>query len=89
METRCMHRSSGIMNCFKKKNEYAKKHFLVCMGVGGFLCHSVESKTDLQTLTSSCIVVHMDSLQLQVTVAMVTASGVDAVLIAYHLPKLK
>ena len=66
-----------------------KKYFLICMVVGGFLCHSVESKTDIQTLTSSFIVVHIDSLQLQVTVAMVTASGVDAMLIAYHLPKLK
>lgn len=59
------------------------------MVVGGFLCHSVKSKTDIQTLTSSFIVVHIDSLQLQVTVTMVTASGVDAMLIAYHLPKLK
>lgn len=66
-----------------------KNHFLVCMLVGCFLCHGMESETDIQTLTSSFIVVHIDPLQLQVTVAMVTASGVDAMLIAYHLPKLK
>ena len=40
-------------------------------------------------LTSSLVVVHADSLQLQVTVAMVTASGVDAVLIADDFPKLE
>lgn len=67
-----------------------RKHFLVvCMLLGHFLCHSMESKADIQTLTSSFIVVHIDSLQLQVAVTMVTASGVDAMFIAYHLPKLK
>lgn len=39
--------------------------------------------------TSGLVVVHVDSLQLQVTVAMVTASGVDAVLIADDFPKLE
>ena len=42
-----------------------------------------------QSLTSSLIVVHVDSLQLQVTVSMVTASGVDAMLIADDFPKLE
>ena len=40
-------------------------------------------------LTSGLIVVHVDSLQLQVTVSMVTASGVDAMLIADDFPKLE
>ena len=40
-------------------------------------------------LTSSLVVVHVDSLQLQVTVSMVTASGVDAMLIADDFPKLE
>lgn len=40
-------------------------------------------------LTSSFVVVHVDSLQLQVTVSMVTASGVDAMLIADDFPKLE
>lgn len=66
-----------------------KKHFLVCMLLGHFLCHNMESKPDTQTLTSSFIVIYIDSLQLQVTVAMVTACGVYAMLIAYHLPKLQ
>jgi len=39
---------------------------------------------------SSCglIVVHVDSLQLQITVPVVCARGVDAMLITDHLPKL-
>lgn len=39
-------------------------------------------------VTSGFIVVHVDPLQLQVAVAMVTASGVDAMLVADDLPKL-
>lgn len=35
--------------------------------------------------TSGFVEVHIDSLQLQVGVAMVSACGVDAVLIANHL----
>lgn len=45
--------------------------------------------THILLLTSSLIVVHVDSLQLQVTVSMVTACGVDPMLIADDLPKLK
>ena len=41
-----------------------------------------------EIITSSFVVVHIDSLQLQVTVSMVTASGVDPMLIADDLPKL-
>lgn len=92
-----MQRSLGAAKCFYlfiycswHFKYVCKKHFLVvCMVLSHFLCHSMESKADIQTLTSSFIVVHIDSLQLQVTVTMVTAGGVDAMLIAYHLPKLK
>lgn len=67
-----------------------QKAFPCCLHVPShFLCHSMESKADIQSLTSSFIVVHIDSLQLQVAVTMVTAGGVDAMLITYHLPKLK
>lgn len=57
-------------------------------------CHSMESKTDwkanhMQIITSSFIVVHIDSLQLQITVSMVTASGVNPMLITDDLPKLE
>lgn len=41
-----------------------------------------------EIITSSFVVVHIDSLQLQVTVSMVTASGVDPMLITDDLPKL-
>lgn len=39
--------------------------------------------------TCGLIVVHIDSLQLQITVSMVTASGVDPMLITDDLPKLR
>lgn len=39
--------------------------------------------------TWSLTVVHIDPLQLQVTVALVTARRVDAVLVAYYLPELE
>lgn len=85
-----MQRSSGTAKCiFFSDGIYMsmQKHFLVLLG--HFLCHNMESKPDTQTLTSSFIVIYIDSLQLQVTVAMVTACGVYAMLIAYHLPKLQ
>lgn len=47
-----------------------------------------ESKKIIQIITSSFVVVHVDSLQLQVTVSMVTASGVDPMLITDDFPKL-
>ena len=43
----------------------------------------------VKAITGGLVVVHIDSLQLQVTVSMVTASGVDAVLIADDFPKLR
>lgn len=39
--------------------------------------------------TCGLIVVDIDPLQLQVTVAMVCASGVDAMFVTDHLPKLE
>ena len=53
----------------------------------------MESKVDrkaksIEIVTSSFIVVHVDSLQLQVTVSMVTASGVYPMLITDDLPNL-
>lgn len=39
--------------------------------------------------TCGLIVVHVDSLQLQVTVPVVCARGVDAVLVTDHLPELE
>lgn len=47
-----------------------------------------EGAGKLPIITGSFIVVHVDSLQLQVTVSMVTARGVDPMLIADDLPKL-
>lgn len=44
---------------------------------------------EVKVVTSGFIVVHIDSLQLQVTVSMVTAGGVDTVLITDHLPELR
>lgn len=44
---------------------------------------------NIQIITSSFIVVHVDSLQLQVTISMVTASGVDPMLITDDFPKLE
>ena len=54
----------------------------------------MESKVDrkaksIEIVTSSFIVVHVDSPQLQVTVSMVTASGVYPMLITDDLPKLE
>ena len=43
----------------------------------------------MNILTSGLIVVHVDSLQLQVRVTMVGTCGVDAMLVRDHLPELK
>jgi hypothetical protein len=42
-----------------------------------------------EILTCGLIVVDIDALQLQVRVPVVSASGVDAVLVRDHLPELK
>ena len=39
--------------------------------------------------TCGLVVVDADAVELQVAVAMLGACGVDAVLVAYHLPKLQ
>lgn len=44
---------------------------------------------ELEIITSGFIVVYIDSFQLQITVSMVTASGVDTMLITDDLPKLR
>jgi hypothetical protein len=42
-----------------------------------------------KSITSGFIVVYIDSFQLQITVSMVTASGVDTMFITDDLPKLR
>ena len=49
----------------------------------------LRTSEEADTLTSSFIVVDVDPLQLQVTVPVVAACGVDAVLITDDLPELE
>lgn len=55
---------------------------------GPCLNRGARRRIGISSLTCSFIVVHRDSVQLQVTVSVVGAGGVDAVFIAYHLPEL-
>ena len=54
-----------------------------------FWGQSLGEQGRVKAITGGLVVVHVDSLQLQVTVSMVTASGVDAMLIADDFPKLE
>lgn len=49
--------------------------------------HSASRRTAWDTC--GFVIVHADPVQLKVTVAVVSASGVDAMLVADHLPKLR
>ena len=54
-----------------------------------FWGQSLGEARGVKAITGGLIVVHIDSLQLQVTVSVVTASGVDAMLITDDFPKLR
>lgn len=51
-------------------------------------CPEPDTQCHLWSLTGGLVVVDIDSLQLEVTVAVVSTSWVNAVLVADHFPEL-
>ena len=73
----------------KKKNSGKNRNPTSAKPPCHFWGQTLGEEGGVKAITGGLIVVHIDSLQLQVTVSVVTASGVDAMLITDDFPKLR